>query len=57
MNKAGSIEYKMSSEMAKKLLKLRKGTELKQTPQEFLCAYVNQEFNLKGHCVRVLTDL
>lgn len=55
MNKAGSIEYKMSNEMAKELLKMRKNKQ--QKPQEFLCDYVNTELNLKGHCVRVLTDL
>lgn len=50
---SGTIEYRMSAEMAKSILKARKGAELKVHPQEYLCRYVNEKFGLKGHCVKV----
>ena len=49
-----SVEYQMSAEMAKGLLKTRKGEELKQQPQIFLCNYVNTEIGVKGICTRVV---
>ena len=53
----GSIEYKMPVEMAENLLKKRKGVEGvgKMTPNEYLCYVVNEEFGVKGNCVRVIT--
>ena len=58
MNKGyGSIEYKMPEELAKELLKKRKGKEdvNKMKPNEYLCYVVNEEFGIKGNCVKVLT--
>ena len=58
MNKGyGSIEYKMPEELAKELLKKRKGKESvnKMKPNEYLCYVVNEEFGIKGNCVKVLT--
>ena len=52
---SGNIEYKMSAEMAKSILKTRKGAELKTHPQVYLCQYVNEKFGLKGTCVKVST--
>lgn len=51
------IEYNMSAEQAKALLKTRKGTELNMRPQDFLCKYVNESCNLRGYCVAVTTTL
>lgn len=53
--KAGGVEYKMSNALAQHILKTHKGP--KKNKQETLCAYVNQEMGLKGHCVKVLVDL
>lgn len=50
-----NIEYKMSKETMKYLLKNRKGTDAKMNPQEYLCKYVNEELGLMGNCVNVLT--
>ena len=47
----------MSPELAKELLKIRKGADLKMRPQDYLCKYVNEECGLKGHCVLVTTTL
>ena len=52
LNKA---QYEMSKEMAKQILATRKGTEQNMQPQEFLCQVVNEEFGIKGHCVKVNT--
>ena len=49
-----NIEYQMPTLMATELLKSRKGDELKQHPQAFLCNYVNTELGIKGNCVRVV---
>ena len=51
------VEYRMSPELAKELLKARKGADLKMRPQDYLCKYVNEECGLKGHCVLVTTTL
>lgn len=49
------IEYKMSKNLSKKLLKSRKEkNELKMRPQEFLCHYVNTQLGIKGVCTRVI---
>lgn len=53
----GNIEYKMTSGMAKELLKSRKGPDANMHPQTYLCKYVNENLKIKGNCVRVLTDL
>lgn len=53
----GNIEYKMTNEMAKELLRTRKGTDLNMHPQAFLCKYVNEQLGIKGNCVKVLTNL
>lgn len=52
--KAGCIEYKMPELMARELLKNRKGDEAKMRPNDFLCMVVNENFGLKGHCVKVI---
>lgn len=51
---AGTIEYKMSKNMADEIIKAAKS---KKTPQEILCDYVNTQCGLKGFCVKVLVDL
>lgn len=48
------IEYKMSAELAKQILK---ADNTKRKPQEILCEYVNRERGLKGYCLKVITDL
>lgn len=53
--KCGSIEYKMSNQMARNILKNYKNA--KKRPQEILCDYVNSECGLKGKCVKVLVEL
>ena len=53
--KGGSIEYKMSNEMARNIIKNHKGP--KKRPQEILCDYVNSQMGLKGNCVKVLIEL
>lgn len=53
--KGGSIEYKMSNEMARNIIKNHKGP--KKRPQEILCDYVNNQMGLKGNCVKVLIEL
>lgn len=52
--KAGCIEYKMPDKMARELLKTRKGDEQKMRPNDYLCKVVNENFGLKGHCVKVI---
>jgi hypothetical protein len=54
--KAGNIEYKMSEKMAKEYLKSRSGEDAKMAPQAYLCKLVNEEFHLKGNCVRVILN-
>lgn len=44
------IEYKMSSTLAKNLLKENEG---KRPVQEVLCDYVNSQCGFKGYCIRV----
>lgn len=51
----GSFEYEMSKLMAKEILATRKGAEQNMQPQAFLCQVVNEEFEIKGHCVKVIT--
>ena len=49
------IEYEMPKELAKQLLATRKGTDQNMNPQAFLCKVVNEEFRIKGNCVKVTT--
>lgn len=49
----GNIEYEMSKQLAKSILDTRKGTERNMPPQKFLCQVVNDEFGLKGNCIKV----
>lgn len=53
----GNVEYRMTAEMAKEILKTRKGMDAKMHPQEYLCKVVNENFSIKGNCVKVSTDL
>lgn len=50
---AGNIEYKMPEAMAQMYLKQHKGKV--SSPNEYLCKIVNEEFGIKGNCVRVIT--
>lgn len=56
---AGTIEYKMSKQMAEWILNdaKSKSGKLPKPPQEILCNYVNRECGLKGFCVKVLVDI
>ena len=51
----GPIEYEMPKEMAKILLAERKGTDRNMHPQEYLKKVVNEDFGIKGNCVKVTT--
>ena len=53
-NNSNTVEYKMTSTMAKEILKLRKGAAAKRDPQEYLVEYVNRHYGLLRPCVRVL---
>ena len=48
------IEYKMPKEMARIILKARKGTDAKMKPNDFLCKYVNEQYGLLGTCTNVI---
>lgn len=48
------ISYTMSEGVAKDLLAQRKGDEKKMRPQEYLCQVVNEQFGVKGNCVKVI---
>lgn len=52
--KAGCVEYKMPYAMAKAYLAQRKENEKKLHPLVFLTKVVNEEFGLKGQCVKVI---
>ena len=54
MQKAGAIEYKMPEKMAKEYLRQRSGEDAKMRPNDYLCKVVNEEFGLKGYCVKVI---
>ena len=45
----------MPKEFAKQILLTRKGTEKNMHPQEYLKKVVNEEFGLKGYCIKVTT--
>ena len=52
--RAGAIEYKMPKQMAKELLRTRKGDDLKMRPNDYLVKVVNENFGLLHHCTRVI---
>lgn len=52
MNKAGFIEYKMPVQMAQAYIKMNKGKI--PNVNDYLCKIVNEEFGLRGHCVKVI---
>ena len=52
----GEISYTMSEGVAKDLLAQRKGDEKKMRPQEYLCHVVNEQFGLKGNCIKVIIE-
>ena len=52
--KAGCVEYKMPYNMAKAYLAARKENEKKLHPLVYLTKVVNEEFGLKGECVKVI---
>lgn len=51
-NKSGYIEYKMPTQMAQSYIKMHKGKI--PNVNDYLCKIVNEEFGLKGQCIRVL---
>lgn len=51
----GPIEYEMPKELAKQILATRKGEEKNWHPQVFLCKVINEEFGIKGNCIKVTT--
>lgn len=50
----GFIEYRMPHEMIENLLVERSGADEKKNIQQFLCDYVNSQYNLLGTCIRVV---
>lgn len=50
----GYFEYKMNKDMANAYLNARKGEDKKKRPQEYLCQIVNDNFGIKGTCIKVL---
>lgn len=51
------FEYNMSAVLAKDLLKSRKGSDRKLSPQKYLIKYVNENCGLKYKVVKVYTTL
>lgn len=51
--KCGYVEYKMPEVMAQAYIKQHKGKI--PNVNEYLCNIVNEEFGLKGYCVKVIT--
>ena len=49
----GPIEYEMPKAMAKMLLAERKGGDRNMHPQAYLRKVVNEDFGIKGNCVKV----
>lgn len=48
----GAIEYKMPEKMAQTYIKMHNGKI--PNVNDYLCKIVNEEFCLKGHCVKVV---
>ena len=53
--KCGGVEYTMTSALANHIMKTHKGP--KKNKQDILCGYVNEQFGLKGKCVKVLIEI
>lgn len=51
LSKSGYIEYVMSQQMARNLLK---DNTSRVHPQKYLCDVVNNSFGLKGYCTKVI---
>lgn len=51
-NKSGYIEYKMPIQMAQSYIKMHK--DKISNVNDYLCKIVNEEFGLKGQCIKVL---
>ena len=49
------VEYQMTAKVADSYLKARKGDDKKLRPNDYLCKVVNEEYNLRGYCVKVTT--
>lgn len=49
------VEYQMDAHVADSYLKARKGDDKKMRPNDYLCKVVNEEYNLRGYCVKVTT--
>lgn len=47
-----NFEYKMPVKMIKNILKARK--DEKGSNQKYLCTYVNENFGIKGNCIKVI---
>lgn len=48
------FKYEMPNSMAREYLKDRKGSDAKMDANDFLCKVVNDNFGLKGRCVKVI---
>lgn len=55
-NNTNEIAYRMPVGVAKAYLKSRHGDENKMNNQAYLCKMVNQDYGLKGNCVKVIID-
>lgn len=55
-NNTNEIAYRMPVGVAKVYLKNRHGDENKMNNQTYLCKMVNQDYGLKGNCVKVIID-
>lgn len=55
-NNTNEIAYRMPVGVARDYLKNRHGDETKMNNQDYLCKMVNQDYGLKGNCVKVIID-
>lgn len=55
-NNTNEIAYRMPAGVAKAYLKNRHGDEIKMNNQAYLCKMVDQDYGLKGNCVKVIID-
>ena len=53
-NNTNEIAYRMPPLTAKAYLAKRAGDEKKMNTQAYLCKVVNEEYGLKGTCVKVI---
>ena len=56
MTKAGTIEYKMPTMVAKEYLKMRSAEDKKMKPNDYLCKVVDEQYGLLRKCTRVILD-